>query len=109
MAIIYDLLLVLTLVVGGAGGWFMTTWHYAQVAAEHDEDEQEMAEFRDLYAAWAILHRIRLLEAWQPRGEQPVARPCCHRRKAVHSACTSARPIGVTSGQERPLIPRPRS
>ncbi len=59
MTIIYDLLLMLTLLVGGAGGWLVTAWHYEQVAAEHNEDEQEMAEFEDLYAAWAILHCIR--------------------------------------------------
>jgi hypothetical protein len=78
MAIIYGLFLMLMLIVGGAGGWLMTTWHDEQVAAERDEDEQEMAEFRDLYAAWAILHRTRLLGRMAPRGEQPVARPCGH-------------------------------
>ena len=89
MAIIHDLFLMLMLIVGGAGGWLMTTWHYEQVAAERDEEEQEMAEFRDLYAAWAILHGIRLLEAWQPQGKQPVARPCCHRGKP----CTRRAPV----------------
>ena len=59
MTIIYGLFLVFTLLVGGAGGWLMTTWHYEQVAAEHDEEEQEMAEFQDLYAAWVTSHRIR--------------------------------------------------
>jgi hypothetical protein len=59
MTIIYGLLLVFTLLVGGAGGWLMTTWHYEQVPAEHDEEEQEMAEFQELYTAWVTSHRIR--------------------------------------------------
>lgn len=59
MGIIYDLLLTLTFLAGGAGGWFMTTWHHEQVAAEHDQEEEEMVEFQELYAAWAMLHRIR--------------------------------------------------
>ena len=37
----------------------MTTWHYEQVAAEHDEEEQEMAGFQELYAPWVTSHRIR--------------------------------------------------
>lgn len=57
MAIIYCLFLVLTILVGGAGGWLLTKWHYEQVAAEHDEEEQEMAEFQDLYAAWVTSRR----------------------------------------------------
>ena len=37
----------------------MTTWHHEQVAAEHDQEEEEMTEFQELYTAWAMLHRIR--------------------------------------------------
>lgn len=59
MTITYCVILIATLLAGGAAGWLMTTWHYARVRAEHDHDEDEMAEFQDLYAAWAYLHRIQ--------------------------------------------------
>jgi membrane protein YqaA with SNARE-associated domain len=58
MAIIYGLVLVATLLAGGAGGWLITTGHYERIAAEHEQEEEELAEFQDLYAAWAILHRM---------------------------------------------------
>ncbi len=59
MSIIYGLILMATLLMGGVVGWLITTWHYERVAADYDQDEEEMAEFQDLYAAWAMLHRMR--------------------------------------------------
>jgi hypothetical protein len=37
----------------------MTIWRFARVAAERAQEEEEMAEFQELYAAWAMLHRMR--------------------------------------------------
>ena len=62
MIFIYGLIFITGLVTGGVGGWLATSEHYERVAAEQYQDELEMLEFQELYAAWAVLHRIRVKE-----------------------------------------------
>ena len=59
MTVIYGLIFMTGLLTGGVGGWLVTSQHYERVAAEQHQDELEMAEFQELYAAWAMLHRLR--------------------------------------------------
>jgi hypothetical protein len=59
MLLIYGLVFIVGLFTGGVWGWLATSQHYERVAAEHDLDELEMAEFQELYAAWAMLHRVQ--------------------------------------------------
>ena len=59
MAVIYNLIFIAGLLTGCGWGWLMTTQHHERIAAEHHEEELEMAEFQELYAAWAMLHRTR--------------------------------------------------
>ena len=57
MSIVFGLLLILALLIGAASAWLLTMRYYEQVAAERDEEEREMAEFQELYAAWLTSHR----------------------------------------------------
>lgn len=57
MTVICYLIFIVGVLTGGAGGWLLTSQHYERIAAEYDQDELEMAEFQDLYAAWAMLSR----------------------------------------------------
>lgn len=56
---IYNLIFIAGLLTGGGWGWLMTTQHHERIAAEHEEEELEVVEFQELYAAWAMLHRTR--------------------------------------------------
>jgi Flp pilus assembly protein CpaB len=57
MEIIDGLLLGLALLGAGTAGWLLSAWRVEQDAAERAEEEQEMEEFQDLYAAWVTSHR----------------------------------------------------
>lgn len=59
MTMIYGLIFLAGLFTGGVWAWLATTGHYERIAAERAEEELEMAEFQELYAAWAMLHRNR--------------------------------------------------
>lgn len=55
-----DVAAVMAAVIGGGGiGLFLANAHKEKVAAEHRAYEKEMAEFRDFYAALAMVRRLR--------------------------------------------------
>ena len=56
---IYDLIFMAGLLTGCGWGWLMSTQRQERIAAQHEEEELEMAEFQELFAAWAMLHRTR--------------------------------------------------
>jgi hypothetical protein len=59
MTVIYGLIFITGLLTGVVGGWLVTSQYYERVMAEQHQDEREMVEFQELYAAWAMLHRFR--------------------------------------------------
>jgi hypothetical protein len=60
MVIVYVLGLLGSLLVGGTAGWLITLTHFERVASRQQEYEKEMAEAQELYAAHALLRRMRL-------------------------------------------------
>ena len=59
MTLIYGLVFMAGLLTGGVWGWLVITQRHERVAAEHYQEELEAAEFQELYAAWAMLHRMQ--------------------------------------------------
>jgi hypothetical protein len=52
--------LLAILAAGAAAGILLTIRHYEHVRAEQQADEDELAELRELYAAWAVIRSRRL-------------------------------------------------
>ena len=59
MTLLLDVELLLTLLVGAAVGALVTASHYEQNAHRRWAYEKEMAEGREIYAALAMMRRIR--------------------------------------------------
>jgi hypothetical protein len=60
MVIVYVLGPVAGLIVGGVAGWLITLSHFERMAARREEYENEVAEAQELYAARALLRRMKL-------------------------------------------------
>jgi hypothetical protein len=59
VVIIYEAGLVLALLIGATVGLLITAAHYEQVALRQRQYEEEIAEGRELYAALAMILRIK--------------------------------------------------
>jgi hypothetical protein len=59
VTIFYDVLMLLSLLIGGAIGVLVTTAHHEQTALRHWAYEKEIAEGREIYAALAMFRRIK--------------------------------------------------
>ena len=59
MAILYDIELLLTLLIGGAIGLLVTAAHYEHAAQRRWAYEKEVAAGREVYAALGLYRRIR--------------------------------------------------
>lgn len=59
MATIYGVGLIMALLAGGAIGWLLTIGHFQRIASQHREYENELAEVREFYVAWAMARHIR--------------------------------------------------
>jgi hypothetical protein len=60
MTIVYVLGILAALLVGGVAGWLITLSHFEQISSKRQEYENEMAETQELYAARALLQRMKL-------------------------------------------------
>ena len=67
MKIIDALPLLAALLCGGAGGWIVAMARQKMSAERQRSYELEMADFEELYAAWASLRRIQPDESYQRR------------------------------------------
>jgi hypothetical protein len=59
VAILYDVELLLTLLIGAAIGVLVTVAHYERTARRRRAYEEEIAESREIYAALAMFRHIK--------------------------------------------------
>jgi hypothetical protein len=63
MGLIDKLALLIALLIGGAGGWLVATARHHRLAERERNYEREVADYQELYAAWAMLRRTRCADA----------------------------------------------
>jgi hypothetical protein len=63
MAIIDGVALLVTLLIGSAGGWLVAVASHNMAAERERSYEAEMADLQELYAAWASLRRVQADES----------------------------------------------
>lgn len=68
--IINLLVLVTVLAMGAVAGMLLTVRHFEHIQAERQADEDRLAEFQELYAAWAEI-RARESGGRRPSGHDP--------------------------------------
>jgi hypothetical protein len=59
MILIDGLALLAAMLAGGAGGWLAAATDHRRVAERERSYEQELADYREIYAAWGMLRRTR--------------------------------------------------
>jgi hypothetical protein len=59
MAVVDGIALLVTLLIGGAGGWLAAMASHNMAAERERSYEAEMADLQELYAAWASLRRMQ--------------------------------------------------